>query len=151
MLLSSSLPLLIVLQILTKLHVRSVCFSSVWQHKKKISQRKTIFSQWKILIKTMLIFYGMFSIFFFLENSLSLTHHISHKYYFFLYLLQQRETTILAPLSHSLTVSSQFSPFFLLFLSSYSHCLSPSGLSSFQFSQISLYLSLMVNNSSLHW
>ena len=63
--------------------------------------------------------------FFFLENNLSLTHHISYKYYFFLYPLQPRETTILAPLSHSLTVSSQFSPFSLLFLSSHILTVSP--------------------------
>ena len=61
----------------------------------------------------------------FLENNLSLTHHISYKYYFFLYPLQPRETTILAPLSHSLTVSSQFSPFSLLFLSSHILTISP--------------------------
>ena len=60
-----------------------------------------------------------------LENNLSLTHHISYKYYFFLYPLQPRETTILAPLSHNLTISSQFSLFSLVFLSSHILTVSP--------------------------
>ena len=39
---------------------------------KKTGQQKTIFSQWKILIKIRLVFYRLFSKFFFLENNLSL-------------------------------------------------------------------------------
>ena len=77
---------------------------------------------------------------FFLENNLSLTHHISCKYYFFLYPLKPRETTILAPLSHSLTVSSQFSPFSLLFLSSHILTVSPPLVSSV-FTDLSLFVS----------
>ena len=42
---------------------------------KKTGQWKTIFGQWKILIKIRLIYYRLFSkFFFFLENSLSLSH-----------------------------------------------------------------------------
>ena len=45
--------------------------------KKKIGQWKTIFSQWKTLIKIRLIFYKLFSKIFFLENNLSLTQCIT--------------------------------------------------------------------------
>ena len=63
----------------------------------------------------------------FLERNLSLTHHISYKYYFFFFTLYSRgKQLILAPtLSHSLTVSSQFSLFSLLFLSSHILTISP--------------------------
>ena len=97
------------------------------QHTKKSSQRKTIFSQWKTLIKTRLIFYGMFSnFFFFLENNLSLTHHISYKYIFFLYPLQPRETSILAPLSSVSQSYGKLSVFSLLFAFLSSHILTVS-------------------------
>ena len=90
---------------------------------------------------------------FFLENNLSLTHHVFYKYYIFLYPMQPPETTYFGTYSVSQSHGklSIFSFLFALSLLSYSHYLSPSGLSSFQFSQISLYLFLTVNNSSLHW
>ena len=88
----------------------------------------------------------------FLENNLSLTHHISYKYFFFsLPSVAVGNNYFGAFVSQSHGKLSVFSLLFSFSLLSYSQCLSPSGLSSFQFSQISLYLSLTVNNSSLHW
>ena len=76
---------------------------------------------------------GCFPIFFFLGKNLSLTHHISYKYYLFLYPLQPRETTYFGTysVSQSHDKLSVFSLLFAFSLLSYSHCLSPSGLFSF--------------------
>ena len=120
--------------------------------KKKNSQRKTIFSQWKTLIKTRLIFYGMFSKKnFWKAISLSRITSPINIIFFSLPSVTAGNNYFGAFVSQSHSKLSVFSLLFAFSLLSYSHCLSPSGLSSFQFSQISLYLSLTVNNSSLHW
>ena len=80
---------------------------------------------------------------FFLENNLSLTHHLSYKYYFFsLPSVAAGNNYFGASVSQSHGKLSVFSLLFAFFLLSYSHCLSPSSLSSFQFSQISLSICL---------
>ena len=71
-------------------HWKTFCKDSflhfpVFGSTQKTSQRKTIFSQQKTLIKIRLIFYKSFSqkkkn----LQNNLSLTHYISYKYYILL-------------------------------------------------------------------
>ena len=71
--------------------------------------------------------------FFFWENNLSLTHHISYKQYLFLYPLQPGGIAYFGAysLSQSHSKLSIFSLLFAFSLLSYSHCLSPSGLFSF--------------------
>ena len=69
---------------------------------------------------------------FFLENNLSLTHHISYKYYFFsLPSVAKGNNYFGAFVSQSHGKFSVFSLLFAFSLLSYSHYLSPFGLSSF--------------------
>ena len=94
--------------IVPALNVLGLRFVCCLVAQKKISQLKTIFSQWKTLIKTRLIFYGMFSNFFFFWKTISLSRITSPiNIVFFFTLCSRRKQLILAPtLSHCLMVSS---------------------------------------------
>ena len=86
---------------------------------KKIGQQKTIFSQWKTLIKIRFIFYR----FFFLENNL---FHVAHNYSYKYYLFLAWETIfsfvpLVFPMVNSLVSSFTFVFFFFLNLFLHPH------------------------------